>query len=252
GVSWGHPFKGSSRAAWIRHFDQPLHKGARPHWASTIKGASWACDYGTWYLWYAIGDMIGRNDREKVAYTQWLFIGTAPWDDGGIANVDAGLKAAAAAYDTIAAYRGGLYDLYPQFVAQYLTGDEFYGNIEEVTLGAPDLYRTTSSLSGGPLAPLATRAWRFRVNLPEDISSIPYNVRFTLDAADGTDRDDLHLIVDERVVHRPVDPTAPYADVQQTSTDGAVEYLVRVANVAPMASSTADAEFSLRVEIDGF
>src|SRR5690606_23926517 len=89
GVSWGHPFKGSSRAAWIRHFDQPLHKGARPHWASTIKGASWACDYGTWYLWYAIGDMIGRNDREKVAYTQWLCIGTAPWSDCGLANADA-------------------------------------------------------------------------------------------------------------------------------------------------------------------
>ena len=265
GVSWGHPFAGSNRAAWVRHFDQPLHRGALPpehrgppeSRQTSMETKSWACDYGAWYFWYAIGDMIGRNERERVAYTRWLFEDTTSWRDSGIAKVDAGLKAAAAAYDAIRPYRGGLYDLYPRFVAQYLVEDRFYGELEELVLGAPDLYQTTSSLSGGPLGPLATRAWRVRVRLPANASPIPYNVRFTLDAPDGTDRDQLHLIVDERVVARPVDPTAPYADVQRThlatpAADGTVDYLVRVANVAEAAADTTDAEFSLRVEVDGF
>ncbi len=266
GVTWGHPFKGSPRAAWVRHFDQPLHRGSIPpeHQisqdrlpVSSAETVSWACDYGTWYFWYSLGDMIGRNEAEKIAYTRYLFTGTKPWDDGGIANVDAGLKAAAASYKAIRAYRRGLYDLYPQFVAQYLREDRFYGHLEKVELGTPDLYQTTSSQSWGPLGPLATRAWRVRVRLPQNVSSYPYNVRFTLDALDGADRDDLHLIVDEKVAPRPVDPTAPYADVQRTNlatpaADGTVEYLVRVGNVAETASETSDAGFSLRVEVDGF
>src|SRR5690606_36572607 len=93
--------------------------------------------------------------------------------------------------------------------------------------------------------------------LPENGGSMPYNVRFTLDALDGTNRDDLHLIVDERVAWRPVDATAPYADVQEIrpaagAAGRVVEYLVRVANVAAMAGETEHAMYSLRVEVDGF
>ena len=266
GVSWGHPFKGSHRAAWVRHFDQSLQQGSlppehrnpgpRPEMTS-METVSWACDYGTWYFWYAVGDMIGRNNAEKVAYTRYLFNAGNPWDDGGVANVDVGLKAAAAAYNAIGPYRGGLYDLYPQFVAQYLAEDRFYADLEKVELGAPGLYETTSSLSGGPLESLASRAWRVRVQLPQDVSSIPYKVRFTLDAPDGTDRDDLHLIVDDAVIGRPAGSTVPYTDVKQinattAAADGSVEYLVRVANVAKDAAETGNAEFSLRVEVEGF
>lgn len=270
GERWGHPFKGSHRPTWIRQFDQSLSLG----WLSSEqrqprgKGdmASWSCDYGTWYFWYAVGEMIGRNDGEKVAYTRYLYSGPRAWGIEGIGAVDLALQRAAEEYDAIRAYRGGLYDLYPQFVAQYLTEDDFYGNLQTVELGTPDLYETRSLPKGsplgpvdprGPIEPLGSRAWRFSIKLPENESSIPYNVRFTLDALHGTDRDDLHLIVDEHVVHRPVDPTAPYADVQRTdlatpAASGAVEYLVRVANVAANAAETEDAMYSLRVEVDGF
>lgn len=270
GERWGHPFRGSHRPTWIRQFDQSLSLGwLSPEQRQKRKKedtASWSCDYGTWYFWYAVGEMIGRNDEEKVAYTRYLYNGPRAWGIDGIGAVDLALQRAAEEYDAIRAYRGGLYDLYPQFVAQYLTEDDFYGNLQTVELGAPDLYETRSLPKGrplgpvdprGPIEPLGSRAWRFRIKLPENESSIPYNVRFTLDALDGTDRDDLHLIVDEHVAHRPEDPTAPYADVQDASlakpaADGAIEYLVRVANVAPMASRTSDAGFSLRVEVDGF
>ena len=263
---WGHPFKGSHRASWVRHFDQPLHEGSLPPehrvpepWPkfSADEASSWFCDYGAWYFWYAVGEMIGRNERDSIAYTQYLFAGKEPWDDGGIANVDAGLKTAAEAYDAIGPYRGGLHDLYPQFVAQYLTEDRFYDQLQEVELGTPAVFKTTSAQSGGPLELLATRAWRFRVKLPASSSSIPYNVRFTLDAPSGTDRETLHLIIDDKVVAQDPDPTIPYATVVRTdraapSADGAVEYLVRVANVAEVAAETEDAQFALRVEVDGF
>ncbi len=261
---WGHPFLGSSRAAWVREFDQPLVRGLLPyeHQESSVEPTmtametvSWACDYGTWYLWYAIGDLIGRTPEEAVTYTRFILEGTEPWDDGGVANVDAGLKAAAAAYDAIGPFRGGLYDLYPEVVAQYLTADRFYGDLEEVELEAPGLYQADSQ--GDPLGPLATRAWRVRVRLPQNASPIPYNVRFTLEAEGTTDRDALHLIVDDDVAGRPAEDATPYTAVERTdlaepAADGTVEYLVRVANVAEAATDTEPAEFSLRVEVDGF
>jgi len=266
GGPYGHPFAGSNRAAWVRQFDQPLLHGALPpeHRSdrpepvmSTTENVSWACDYGTWYFWYAVGEMIARTDAEKVAYMRYLFEQSGPWADGGLANADAGLRAAAAAYDAIRPYRNGFYALYPEFVAQYLTEDRFYGNLEDVLLGAPDLFETTSSISGGPLGPLATRAWRVQVRPPEGVSPLPYNVRFTLDAGEGSDRDALHLIVEEDVAGRPVDPTAPYAvvdrtDITELGADGTIEYLVRVANIAEAAEATDDAEFSLRIEVEGF
>ncbi|SEL39584.1 hypothetical protein SAMN05421666_3519 [Roseovarius nanhaiticus] len=262
-VSWDHPFKGSHRAAWVQTFDQSLHMGALPaeHMErakrpemTALETVSWYCDYGTWYFWYAVGDMIGRTDGERVAFTRYIFEGNEPWADGGIVNVDRGLKAAAANYNAIRAYSAGLYDLFPQFVAQYLTKDRFYGDLQQVDLGAPDIHRTTSALTGGPLKPLAARAWRVRVQLPQDASPIPYKVRFTLDAADGTDRNDLHLIVEDTLIKKPMDPTAPYTDVEQIgpSGDGVADYLVRVANVAEDAAETENAEFSMRIEVEGY
>ncbi|MGO1892605.1 MAG: hypothetical protein ACTH0Y_05420 [Luteimonas sp.] len=267
GVSWGHPFTGSTRAAWVRVFDQPLYRGAIPFQHQVSKDRvrasgigteepSWACDYGTWYFWYAVGDMIARNDREKVAYTRYIFDTPRSFDDDGIDIVDRGLKRAANVYDAIGPYRGGLHDLYPQFVAQYLTEDRFYDKLKTVELGAPDRF-FTRDVKSGPLGRLATRAWRFRIHLPDNAPAIPYNVRFTLDAHAGTDRDDLHLIVDDKVIAQHVDPSVPYSTVMSTdratqSADGVVEYLVRIANVAEAASETEEAHFSLQVEVDGF
>lgn len=276
GIRYGHPFKGSDRAAWVRHFDQPLHYGSLPpehrqkpimtkvQHMSTMRRVSWACDYGTWYFWYALGDMLGGDNADKaVAYTKFIYHESGSWDDGGLANIDSGLKQVAAAYGAIGPYRDGLYDLYPQFVAQYLTEDKFFGHLEVVNLTAPGLFETESSpteddeANGGDLGPLASRAWRVRVHLPENTSAIPYAVRFTLDAQDGSNRDDLHLIVDEDVIGRPVDPTAPYAatrrpDRKPTSTDGAVEYLVRIANVSKDVADLVPVGFTLRVEVDGY
>ncbi|MEM6285956.1 MAG: hypothetical protein AAF845_02235 [Bacteroidota bacterium] len=255
-----HPFVAPGRAAWVRTFDQPLHRPSVPvryrsgpaRDAERAAGRSWMCSYGTWYFWYAAGEMLAQRDHERVAYLRYIFAPGRSWSGVGLEAVDEGLREAAQAFGSITPYQDGLYDLYPEFVAQYLTEDEFYETLEEVNLGAPDLFETTDA-SGGPLEPVSMRGWKVRVALPEISGSQPYAVRFTVDAPTEAGRDALHLIVDQDVIGRPVDPTAPYAHVAYVdAADGEAEFLVRVANVAEDVTATTDAAFSLRVEVDGF
>ena len=257
-----HPFVAPGRAAWVRTFDNPLHRPTLPaayqpgspgHAAERAAGISWRCEYGTWYFWYAVGEMLAREDHEQVAYLRHIFEQGGAWDEGGLANVDAGLRQAAEAIGSIAPYRNGLYDLYPEFIAQYLTKERFYENLEEVELEAPDLFETTDADSGGPLEPISMRGWKVRVALPQISGSQPYTVRFEVEAPTEAARDALHLIVDDDVAGRPVDPTAPFAHVERIdAADGEAEFLVRVANVAEAAAETTPTPFTLRIEVEGF
>lgn len=268
GVPYTHPFKGGRQAAWVRYFDQPLHHGTLPDAVLTSKKdaatrrKSWACDYGSWYFWYAMGEMLGRSPAEKTAYTRYLFAKDSGWSDGGLANVDAGLKAAAAAYDAIKPYRGGLHDLYPQFVAQYLDDPDFYQHVTEVELQTPGYYEATSKSAQAPagqglLEPLATRAWHVRVHVPVKTTGPRlYTVRFTLEAQQGTDRDDLHLIVDRHLAGKPAHADTTYTWETQIAPegvdDGVVEYLVRIANVARDVAAMNPAAYKLKVEVEGY
>src|SRR5690606_25520210 len=70
-------------------------------------------------------------------------------------------------------------------------------------------------------------------------------------------KDGLHLIVDHRLVSRPEDSATPYSQLRRIhphllDADGGIEYLVRVANVARNAVDTEPAEFTLKVEVEGF
>lgn len=279
GIRYGHPFTGSQRPTWVRHFDQPLDWGSTPadlmvsyeknrqtpadvneyDWRKD-ETYSWMCSYGSWYFWYGVGEMLGGkagNDPRRISYLRYIFDQPGPWEKTGLAMVDAGLKEAAKDYDAIRPYRDGLYSLYPQFVAQYLDADGFYEHLEEVTLGTPALYEATSSLDGEPIPALATRAWRFHIRLPENVSSMPHAIRFSLEVPEGVDRDALHLIVDSDVIRHPADPTARYSytlftDLETPNEEGEFEYLVRVANVAPEAVQTEPAEYLLRAEVEGF
>lgn len=100
-------------------------------------------------------------------------------------------------------------------------------------------------------------AWRFRIQLPPDADTQPYTVRFVLDAADPVSQKGLHLIVNNRVIARPQSRNVSYShtrrtDQNMTADQDEIEYFVRLANVAPDALLTADADFTLRVEVEGF
>lgn len=282
GEPYGHPFHGSRRYAWVRHFDQPLDWAHRPPPDPALdndpnRPLKWSCDYGTWYFWYAVGEMLAdkRQPDQRVAYLQNIFSQNGPWEGSGVAVVDAGLKEAAEAFRSLPAYRQGLYSLYPQFVARYLDSDAFYEDIEDVLIfGAPAKYESVDAdtvfypgteIPLAPLMPLASQAWRIRI-APDAEASAPsgsdhgktgHLVKFTLIPLANTDREALHLIVDTAVIRQPKAASARYEtsykiDDREPNEDGEYEFFVRVANVAPDAAATEAALFKLLVEVDGF
>lgn len=204
--------------------------------------------------------MLGSKDPKdwrRTAYLRYIFEQKGNWQGTGLAMTDSGLKLAAQDLNAIGPYQGGFFGLYPQFVAQYLDVDRFYEKVKNVTMSTPSLYETTSSLEGSPIEPIATRAWRIRVQLPRDATPMPYTVRFVLESPDQVSLNGLHLIVDSKVIDRPHDPLVPYSHTRRTDQDtpnnqGELEYFVRVANVAPDAVATKPPEFVLRAEVEGF
>ncbi|KAA0911477.1 hypothetical protein [Pusillimonas sp. ANT_WB101] len=277
--TYGHGLKGSPRITWARFFDQPLDWGRfKPYTPTKTPSGnfSWQCAYGTWYFWYAVGNMLGSKDPRdwrRTAYLRYIFEQKGGWRGTGLAKVDAGLKQAAQKLNAIAPYHGGLYALYPQFVAQYLDVDEFYENVENVVLTVPSLYELKSKAKGEAkntkkneltsiqandlIEPVATRVWRFRIQPPTHTTPMPYTVRFVLESPEQSSRDGLHLIVGNEVIARPIDPDSPYSYTRRTDLDapneqGEFEYFVRLANVAHDAAATQPAEFTLRVEVEGF
>ena len=264
GQHFAHPFHGPSDIRWVRTFDQPLNWPHLPpeHSVSLPAGAaehSWQCSYGTWYFWYAVGNMLGSmnlNDERRVSYLQYIFEQEGPWLGTGLEMVDAGLKQAAKELDALRPYRDGLYSLYPQFVAQYLDVDDFFEKIERVTMDVPSVYETEIDIDNA-LEPLSTMAWRIRIQVPPVSSAIPTTVRFVLDSSDPEIKDALHLIVDDNIVTRPEDPSVPYSQLRRVhphllDENGGFEYFVRVANVARKAVLTNVATFTLKVELEGF
>ncbi|MEM0962202.1 MAG: hypothetical protein AAGK21_06685 [Bacteroidota bacterium] len=279
---YGHPFLGSSNAAWVRHFDQSLHiPSVAPQYrqsgsardAESTAGRSWYCSYGTWYFWYAVGELLASEPDDRTAYLRHIYERVNGWHIGGLAIVDAGLRVAADELDSIEALRdtrgnryanpyraGGLYVLYPEFIAQYANAPAFYESVREVQVSTPGLYEEVSApvslephhVRGEPLAPVASRAWRVEVVPPPDAPGSSVTVRIGVEAGPGTDRDDLHLIVDHDVVTRPRGKTVPYDAEFEVSATTSTSFLVRVANVAMAAEETAEANYRLRVEVGGF
>lgn len=264
GYVYEHAFKGSPRATWVRYFDQPLDWGNLPPGSqsrdSRADGQSWKCGYGTWYFWYAVGNMLGSkdpHDGRRTAYLRYIFAQTGPWEKTALAMADEGLKQAALELNSLESYHGGFFSLYPQFVAQYLDRDSFYEKVENVVLATPSMYETTSSTADNPIEPMATRAWRVRIQLPRNETPMPYIVRFVLDSPEQSSLDGLHLIVDGKVIDRPINSSVLYSHTLRTdegllNAEGEQEYFVRVANVARHAAATRPANFTLRIEAEGF
>ena len=72
GVTFEHPYKNPQFAAWTRYFDHPVHQ-PRHSKLPTNSTLSWYCGYGSWYFWYAMGDMLGDSDGDgnPEAESRW-------------------------------------------------------------------------------------------------------------------------------------------------------------------------------------
>lgn len=206
--------------------------------------------YDREHFWLSVGELLDPDDR--IGYLRHVLATEGRWGRTPLPTLDAGLRRAAEAADAITPYRGGLYDLYPQVIAQHTTPDHF-ASVTAVEVGTPDVATARHTLD-----PLASVAFHVKVDVDEsevDYRGVP--VRLTLDvqgrtpgAGDPDPRDAVHLIEGPGVVGRPALPETPYTHVVQIYSDTTL--FVRVANVAERPAQTASVPYVLRIESEGY
>lgn len=211
--------------------------------------------YDREHFWLSIGDLLDPENR--ITYLPPLLNHSGDWEHRPLETLDAALRAAAAEMNAIGPYRGGLYDLYPQVLAQHTTEDHYYASsIAEVEIETP-----STSTARNEIEPLSADAMRVVLDVDEsrlDVRGIP--VRFTLDVAGRNPsssslmiddpRDDLHLIVGTTVAGRPAIPQTPFNYVTQVYGDTTL--FVRVANMPEQPADTAAVRYELRIESEGY
>lgn len=290
---WGHPFTDdyNGRAVWMRHYDQGLDS---PKISEPMKNFGKVpfkeyCGYGTWYFWYALGEFFsgdanpkskpspsltanekGEINRRRFGYIKHIHEVPGPWEETGIEGVDKGLKNAVLQYEKEGimlprSYRGGLYYFYPRFVAEYLNADGFFNEVTHVDLMDQSIYDVTSE-EIGKIDPNGARAWRINVKLPDAApdrmaSAAPVAIRFGLFPIFGPMDEDLHLIIDDKVIPHPA--SLMFSDyIYRTDTSvearkwnpekGSFEFFVRIANIAKKPEESESTSYRLLVEVDGY
>lgn len=248
------PYGDPSRAAWIRYYDQPLHEPRLPESylagprreAERSAGRSWLCGYGTWYFWYAVGELLAETPGQESAYFRSILERSETWkEDGGVAAVDHGLRDAAEAFDSSYRVDEGLYEIYPAFIAEYVDDEQFYETKDAVYLrgGSEVKWRD------GTIEPLAAEAFKVTINVRDDLpAGESSRFRVTLDPQPG--RDQLHLIEGQVVHRRPLADEDPYQF--EVPVRGDTTFFVRLANVAEEATATEGIDYAVRFELGGF
>jgi len=242
GVRFEHPYTSNARAAWVRYFDHPLPEPRHAKPAST-GNLSWYCGYGSWYFWYAVGEMLGDDPGEKIRYLQYVLQGSNDWSDFGLANLDTGLREAAEAFGSPNRYDEGLFEIYPAFIAEYADDRRFYHQPDAVALRG----RSEVKWRDDVVAPLATKAFEVNINVDDNATQASH-FRVTLDPQEH--RDQLHLIAGQRVYGQPLRDEDPYSFTLPILRDTTL--LVRLANVAKEATDTKGVQYAIRFELGGF
>ena len=253
--AYGHPFTDPGVAAWVRHFDQPIHSGRVPpafqnknaasYQAERAAGRSWRCGYGTWPFWYFVGDQLAKEPGQEGEYLRYILEQPSGWERGALEAVDNGLKAAAAAFGSPNRVNDGLYELYPAFIAEYADTTAFYERPVALDLRG----RSEVKWHDGSIEPMAATAFEVSINV-DDNATQTSRFRVTLDPQDG--RDQLHLIAGQ-TVYRQGEALAdedPYSVEIPVLRDTTI--LVRLANVAEEAKDTEGLNYAMRFELGGF
>lgn len=254
GGTYGHPFTNPGTAAWVRHFDQPIHLGRVPsafensrspaYRAEREAGRSWRCGYGAWPFWYFVGEELAEEPGQETEYLRYIMEQPSGWEDGALGAVDRGLREAAVAFGSSYRVDEGLFELYPAFIAEYADTTAFYERPGiAILLGGSQLDQRSSILD-----PLSTDAWEVNVTVPDDLDggSVPFRVTVESDE----ERDQLHLIEGDRVIQQPLADEDPYETVVQIRRD--TTFLIRLSNVAEEAADTEPALYTIRFEVGGF
>lgn len=228
--AWGEHKYGSIDLHERRSYDEPLHEpfiGAGCGRNSEL--------YRTGHFWYHLGGDIGSRDR--VAYLQTILqslgSSTANHSRGGLSGIAAALTNV----------DGGLYNLYPQFIARHATDTLHYRYERFVELSPRNLQVIDRTKELQPTRGLAASAWLLTVKPPKGRKT-----GLTIQLTD--DHPDLHLIVDTTRLDVP--PPRRERNVFRTTIQtqqDSVQFLVRVANVAQDAGQSQDRTYTIEFRL---
>jgi hypothetical protein len=228
--AWGEHKYGSIDLHERRSYDEPLHEpfiGAGCGRNSEL--------YRTGHFWYHLGGDIGSRDR--VAYLQTILqslgSSTANHSRGGLSGIAAALTNV----------DGGLYNLYPQFIARHATDTLHYRYERFVELSPRNLQVIDRTKELQPTRGLAASAWLLTVKPPKGKKT-----GLTIQLTD--DHPDLHLIVDTTRLDVP--PPRRERNVFRTTIQtqqDSVQFLVRVANVAQDAGQSQDRTYTIEFRL---
>ncbi|NBC87396.1 MAG: hypothetical protein GVY25_14510 [Bacteroidetes bacterium] len=249
------PYGTPNQAASVRYYDQPLHKphvpeslleSSRPDGAEWNAGRHWSCGYGTWYFWYAAGEMLAEEPGQESEYLKYILNRHASWEDDGVEATDQGFRVAAEAFGSSYRFDEGLYEIYPAFIAEYVDHDRFYESPVSIDLEG----RSEVQWHDGTIDPLSTEAFKVEIDVRDDLPA-DASKRFRVSLNPQPNRNQLHLI-EGRSLHnrRPTDDAVPYQF--EVPVRGDTTFSVRLANVAEDAATTKAIPYSVRFELGGF
>ncbi len=216
--SWLKQNEEQSVSARARSYEYPLHRPEDPD--ETLDG------YRTFHFWFSLGEVLGSKDQ--VQYLDHLLEQDLALSQG-LEGIDAGLRRW---------HADGLYALYPTVMARYALQDAFFEDVTEHTLTYP---RDEQVIAGQSVRPVATRAHRIEIEMPEGRTA-GISIRFAKE-----DRPDLHLLVDKQ--RRDIEGSGAARNVHRDALHGPTTLFVRVANVAPEAADSVEQEYDLEVRL---
>ncbi|KTG16906.1 MULTISPECIES: hypothetical protein [unclassified Guyparkeria] len=216
--SWLKRNEDQSVSTRVRSYEYPLHRPEAPD--ETLD------DYRTFHFWFTLGEVLGS--RDEVQYLDHLLEQDLQLSQG-LEGIDAGLRRW---------HADGLYALYPTVMARYVMQDVFFDDVTEHTLTFP---RDERVIGGQSVRPVATRAHRIEIDMPEG-KTAGLEIRFADD-----DRPDLHLLVDKE--RRDIEIAGTPRNVHRDALHGPTTLFVRVANVAPEAADSVEQEYDLEVRL---
>ena len=227
--AWGAREYGTIQVHQRMSYDLPLHE------PFTGAGCTARSEYyRSGHFWYHLGADLGSRDR--ITYLHDLF-------DKLRANPDVARHGLGAIDAALAPFSGGLYNLYPQFIARHAPDTSFYRDetIVPLTPAAPVV------VDHGPkftkLRGMAARAWLVQ-------AMVPPNTKAGLTVQLDQDHPDLHLVVD--TMRYDVPSPKGQRNVFRTALDGRAkpyEFLVRVVNVAPDPPTSDERPFAIEFRL---
>lgn len=204
-------------------YDYPLHRPR--NYQDSLQ------PYATGHFWAGLGKLLNHNPSIRVLAQ--LFE-TMPGTMDDLSSVDIGL---------IQLDTDGLYDLYPEFIAEFVQRNQFFEHVDNVGFIAYDEETTEGSVKG-TVKEVATNAHELSLILSGDEMA-----RLIIEFE--TDHEDLHLIVgDTRYDSSSLLGSRNRFETIVTEDTNPERFFIRVANIAEEPKESISRDYTLNITLE--